>query len=85
MFGFDSAELAHREPAAGMALQVLDVSPGTRAGFFQRLHGSVTVFAAHDLATLGEGFIEGAWQPTAAYLHLALRHNRRLLLRRHGR
>src|ERR1700748_986422 len=84
MFGFDAAELTNRESAAGMALQVFDVGPGTSAGFFQRLHRAVAVFAAHQLVAFREGFVEGAWQPTAAYFDLALRHDRRFLLRRHG-
>jgi len=83
VFGFDSAELANREFAPGMALQVFDVGPGTSAGFFQRLHRAMAVFAAHQLAAFREGFVEGAWQPTAAYFDLAFRHDRRFLLRRH--
>lgn len=43
----------------------------------------MAVFATHDLAALGEGFIEGAGQPTAAHFNFTLRHNRRLLLRSH--
>ena len=84
MFGFDAAELAHRESAARMALQVFDVGPGTSGRFLQRLHRSMTIFAAHKLVALGERFIDGARQPTATYFYLALRHHRRLLLRSHG-
>jgi hypothetical protein len=84
VFGFDSAESANRESAAGVALQVFDVGPGTSAGFFQRLHRAVAVFAAHQLVAFRESFVEAAWQPTAAYFDLALRHDRRFLLRRHG-
>jgi hypothetical protein len=83
MFGFDSTERANRKPAARVALQVFDVGSGTCAGFFQRLHWAVAVFAAHNLVSLGEGFIECAWQPTAPYFDLALRHHRRSLLSSH--
>lgn len=79
MFGFDPTELADWKPAAGMALQVFDVGPSSSAGLFQRLHRPVAVFAAHHLFALGEGFVDGAGQPTATYFDLALRHHRRLL------
>jgi hypothetical protein len=57
VFGFDSAEFADRKPAAWVALQVFDMGSGTCAGFFQRLHRAVAVFAAHHLGTLGESFV----------------------------
>jgi hypothetical protein len=55
--GFYSAEFAHRESAARVALQMFDVGSGTCAGLFQRLHRAVAVFAAHRLSTLGESFV----------------------------
>jgi hypothetical protein len=57
VFGFDSAEFADGKFAAWVTLQVFDVSSGTCAGLFQRLHWAVAVFAAHHLATLGESFV----------------------------
>ena len=57
VFGFDSAEFADRKSAARVALQVFDVGSGTCAGLFQRLHRGVAIFAAHQLATLGESFV----------------------------
>lgn len=84
MFRFDSAEFADRESAAWVALQVFDVSSGTRAGLFQRLHRAVAMFAAHHLATFGESFEDGAWQPTTARFDLTLRHHRWFLLGSHG-
>jgi len=57
VFGFDSAEFADRKSATWVALQVFDVGSGTCAGFFQRLHRAVAMFAAHHLATLGESFV----------------------------
>jgi hypothetical protein len=61
MFRFDSVERANREPAAGVSLQVFDVGSGSEAGFFERLHRAVAVFAAHELSAFCEGFVEGAW------------------------
>jgi hypothetical protein len=83
MFGFDSAEGADRESAAGVALEVFDVGAGSCAGFLEGLDGAVAVFAAHEFSAFGERFVEGAGEPTAAHLHFALRHDRRFLLRRH--
>jgi hypothetical protein len=83
MFGFDSAEGADRESAAGVALKVFDVGAGAETGFLEGLHGAVAVFAAHEFGAFGEGFVEGAGEPAAAHLHFALRHDRRFLLRRH--
>ncbi len=83
MFRFDSAERANREPAAGVSLQVFDVGPGSVAGFFERLHRAVAIFAAHELSAFCEGFPESAWEPTAAHLHLALGHHRRFFLNSH--
>lgn len=79
MFGFDSAERADRKSAAGVALQMLDMGPCACAGFFQRLHRTVAVFAAHNFVPFGEGFVDGARQPTAPYFDLALGHHRRFL------
>ena len=84
VFGFDSAEFAYRESAAGVALQVFDVGAASCAGLFQGLYGAVAIFAAHNLAALGESFVEGARHPAAAYFDLALRHDRRFLSRSHG-
>ena len=84
VFGFDSTELANRKSAARVALQVFNMGSSTCAGFLQRLHRAVAVFAAHDLASFGESLIDGAWQPAAAYFDLALRHDRRFLFSRHG-
>ena len=84
MFGLDSAELVGGEAAAGVTLKVLDVGSGASCRFFQCLHRAVAVFAAHEFAALGEGFKEGAGEPAAAYLDLALRHDRRFLVWRHG-
>jgi hypothetical protein len=83
MFGFNSTEFADRKPAAGMTLQVFDMSSGTCAGFFQGLHRSVAVFAPHDLVSFNEGFVESAGQPTATYFDLALRHHREFPLSDH--
>ena len=83
MFRFDSAEGANREPAAGVSLQVFDVGPGSEARFFERLHRAMAIFAAHELIAFCEGFVEGAWEPTAAHLHLAFRHHRRFFLSSH--
>ena len=77
MFRFDSAERADREAAAGVSLQVFDVGSRSEAGFFERLHRAMAIFAAHDLIAFREGFVEGAWKPTPTHLHLALRHYRR--------
>jgi len=57
VFGFDAAKFANRKSAARVALQVFDVGSGTCAGLFQRLHRAMTIFAAHQLATLGESFV----------------------------
>ncbi len=83
MFRFESAERANREPAAGVSLQVFDVGSGSVAGFFERLHRAMAIFAAHELIAFCEGFVEGAWEPTPTYLHLALHHHRRFLLSSH--
>jgi len=83
MLVLNSAELANWKSAARVALQVFDVGSGAGARFFQRLHRAVAVFAAHQLASLGEGFVEGAWQPTAPYFDFALRHDWRFLLSSH--
>ena len=85
MFRFDSAERADWEAAAGVCLQVFDVGSGSGARFFERLHRAVAMFAAHELIAFGEGFPEGAWEPTPAHLHLALRHRRRFFPGRHNR
>jgi len=85
MFRFDSAERANRESAAGVSLKVFDVGSGSVAGFLERLHGAMAIFAAHDLIAFCERFIEGAWEPTTTHLNLALRHHRRFLLSRHWR
>jgi hypothetical protein len=61
MFRFDSAERANREPASAVSLQVFDVGSGSVAGFFERLHRAMAIFAAHDLIAFCEGFVEGAW------------------------
>ena len=82
-FGLNTNERADREPASGMALQVLDVGSGTGGRFLQSLHRAVAVLAAHELVALRKRFVEGAWQPTAAYFDFALRHHGRFLLRRH--
>ena len=83
MFRFDSAERANREAAAGVSLQVFDVGSGSEARFFERLHRAMAILAAHDLTAFCEGFEDGAWEPTPAHLHLALRHHRRFLPGRH--
>jgi len=83
MFRFDSAERADREAAAGVSLQVFDVGSGSEARFFERLHRAMAIFAAHELIAFCEGFVEGAWEPTATHLHLALRHYRRFFLCSH--
>ena len=70
MFRFDSAERADREAAAGVSLQVFDVGSGSEARFFERLHRARAIFAAHELGAFCEGFVEGAWEPTATHLHL---------------
>jgi len=85
MLRFDSIERANREPAAGVSLKVFDVGSGSVAGFLERLHRAVAIFAAHDLIAFCERFVEGAWEPTSTHLHLALRHHRRFLLSRHSR
>ena len=84
MFGFDSAEGADGEAAAGVALEVFDVGSGSEAGFFEGLDGAVAVFAAHEFGAFGEGFPEGAGEPAAAHLDLALGHYRGFLLCRHS-
>jgi hypothetical protein len=83
MFRFDSTERANRESAAGVPLKVFDVGSGSEARFLERLHWAVAIFAAHDLIAFCKRFVEGAWEPASAHLDLALRHHRRLLLRRH--
>jgi hypothetical protein len=83
MFGFDSTEVANREPAACVSLKVFDVGTGSLAGFFEGLDGAVAVSAAHELIAFCEGFVDGAWEPTPTHLHLALRHHRRFLFRSH--
>jgi hypothetical protein len=83
MFRFDSAERANRESAAGVSLKVFDVGSGSVAGFLERLHGAMAIFAAHDLLAFCECFVESAWEPTPTHLNLALRHHRRFLLSRH--
>jgi len=83
MFRFDSAERADREAAAGVSLQVFDVGSGSEARFFERLHRAMAIFAAHELIAFCEGFVEGACEPTATHLHLALRHYRRFFLCSH--
>lgn len=83
MLRLDSTERANREPAAWVSLQVFDVGAGSIAGFFERLHRAVAMFAAHELIAFRERFKDGAWEPTPTYLHLALRHNRRFLIRGH--
>ena len=83
MFRFDSAERADREPAAGVSLQVFDVGAGSVAGFFERLHRAMAIFAAHQLTAFCEGFVDGAWEPTPTHLHLALRHHWRFLFSSH--
>ena len=80
MFRFDSTKRADWEPTAGMSLKMFDVGSGSVAGFFERLHRAMAIFAAHELIALCEGFIDGAWEPTPTHLHLALRHHRRFLL-----
>lgn len=83
MLGFDSAEGAYGEAAAGVSLQVFDVGSGSVAGFFEGLHGAVAIFAAHELIAFGEGFVEAAGEPAPTHLHLALRHDRRFFLWSH--
>ena len=85
MFRFDSTERADREAAAGVCLQVFDVGSGSEARFFERLHWAMAMFAAHELIAFGEGFPEGAGEPTPAHLHLALRHHRRFFPGSHSR
>jgi hypothetical protein len=79
MFRFDSAERANRKPETGVSLQVFDVSSGSVAGFLERLHRAMAIFAAHELIAFGESFVDGAWEPTPTHFHLALRHHRRYL------
>jgi len=83
MFRFDSTELANWEPAASMSLKMFDVGSGSGAGLFECLHGAVAIFATHDLAAFCKRFVEGAWEPAATHLHLALGHHRSFLLSRH--
>jgi hypothetical protein len=83
MFRFDSAERTNREPAAGVSLQVFDVGSGSVAGFLERLHRAVAIFATHDFSALCERFEDRAWKPAPPHLHLALRHHRRFFLRSH--
>ena len=85
MFRFDSAERADREAAAGVCLQVFDLGSGSEARCFERLHRAVAMFAAHELIEFGEGFPEGAGEPTPTHLHLALRHHRRFFPGSHNR
>jgi hypothetical protein len=68
MFECCSTERTNREPAAGVSLQVFDVGFGSVAGFFERLHRAMTIFAAHDLIAFCEGFVERAWEPTPTHL-----------------
>lgn len=84
MFRFDSAERTNREPAAGVSLQVFDVGSGSVAGFLERLHRAMAIFAAHDFSAFCERFEDRAWQPAPMRLHLALRHHRRFFLHSHG-
>ena len=58
---------------------MFNVSPRARARLFQRLHRLVAIFAAHQLATLGQRLPQTARHPPPAHLHLALRHHRPLL------
>ena len=58
---------------------------GLRGSILGRLHRAVAMFAAHELIAFGEGFPEGAWEPTPANLHFALRHHRRFFPGRHNR
>jgi hypothetical protein len=83
MFGFDPTERATRETATGMSLKVFDVGSGSGAGFLERLHWAVAIFAAHDLIPFFERFVEGAREPTPTHSYLALRHHRWLFLSRH--
>ena len=71
MFRFDSAERADREAAAGVSLQVLDVGSGSVAGFFERLHRAMAIFAAHELIAFCEGFVEvhGSQRPRTFTSH----------------
>ena len=85
MFRFDSAERADREAAAGVCLQVFDVGSGSEARFFERLRRAMAMFAAHELIAFGEGFPEGAGEPTPTHLHFALRHHRRFFPGSHSR
>jgi hypothetical protein len=84
MFRFDSAERANREPAASVPLQVFDVCSRPIAGFLERLHRPMAIFAAHELIAFCERFEDSAWEPTPTHLHLALCHHRRFLLSSHG-
>ncbi len=77
MFRFDSAERTNREPAPGVSLQVFDVGSGSVAGFLERLHRAVAIFATHDFSAFCERFEDRAWKPAPPHLHLALRHHRR--------
>ena len=83
MFRFDSTERANREPAASVFLKMFDVGSGTGVGFFERLHGAVAIFAAHDFIAFFNRFVEVAWEPASTHLHLALGHHRRFLLSSH--
>lgn len=83
MFRFDPAECPNREPAAGVSLQMFDMGSGSVAGFFERLHRAVAIFAGHELIAFCEGFRERAWEPTPTHFHLTLRHHRRFLLDSH--
>ena len=83
MFRLDFTECADREAAARVLLKVFDVGPGSIAGFFERLHRTVAIFAAHDFLAFGERFVEGAWEPATSCFHLALRHDRGFLLKSH--
>lgn len=67
-----------------MTLQVFDVGSGTGGRFFQRLHRAVAVFAAHQLASFGESFVDSAWQPATSDFDFALRHYGRLFLPGHA-
>jgi hypothetical protein len=60
MFRFDSTERANREPATGVSLKVFDVGSGSVAGFLERLHWAVAIFAAHVLIAFCKRFVEGA-------------------------
>jgi hypothetical protein len=83
MFGFAPPERATEGTAAGVSLKVFDVGSGPGAGFLERLHWAMAIFAAHDLVPFCEHFVEGARKPTPTHLHLALRDFKRLLLSTH--